>query len=206
MTTQSIAEVHAALTAPGQFFEMEELDVRGVHLRAWKNAPRSLRAVLEVSRVHGEATFLVYEDERTTFEEHFRQTAALAHVLRDRYGVEKGDRVAIAMRNFPEWSLAFWAAAAAGAIVVPLNAWWTKPELEYGLEDSGSKVVFVDGERYDRLGNRPGLIVARPEGDAGDAERFDDVLGDAWRDTGITLPDVDLDPEDEATIFYTSGT
>src|SRR5438309_122362 len=123
MTTQSIAEVHAALTAPGQFFEMEEIDVRGVHLRAWKNAPRSLRAVLDVSRVHGDATFLVYAgdrdrlddgDERTTFEEHFRQTAALTHVLRDRYGVEKGDRVAIAMRNFPEWSLAFWAAAAAG--------------------------------------------------------------------------------------------
>src|SRR5438094_6148388 len=181
MTTPSIAEVHAALTAPGQFFEIEEVDVRGVRLRAWKNAPPSLRAVLELSRLHGDAVFLVYAgdrdrlddgDERTTFEEHFRQVAALAHVLCDRYGVEKGDRVAIAMRNFPEWSLAFWAAAVAGAVVVPLNAWWTKPELEYGLDDSGSKVVFVDGERYERLGPRPNMIVARPEGDATGAERF----------------------------------
>ena len=69
----------------------------------------------------------------------------------DRFGIEKGDRVAIVMRNFPEWSIAFWAAAAAGAIVVPLNAWWTADELEYGLQDSGSKVVFVDAERLDRL-------------------------------------------------------
>src|SRR5437764_6636380 len=110
------------------------------------------------------------------------------------------------MRNFPEWSLAFWAAAVAGAVVVPLNAWWTKPELAYGLEDSGSKVVFVDGERYDRLGPRPNMIVARPEGRTPGAERFQDVLGDAWHDPSIALPAVDLDPEDEATIFYTSGT
>src|SRR5437879_7541694 len=184
MTMPSIAEVHATLTAPGQFFEMEDVDVRGVQLRAWKSAPPSLRTVLELSRLHGDKPFLVYEDERTTFDEHFRQAAALAHVLRDRYGVAKGDRVAIAMRNFPEWSVAFWAAIAAGAVVVPLNAWWTKQELEYGLEDSGSKVVFVDGERLERLGNRDGLIVARPEDGtaAGDAVRFVDVLGDGWRD------------------------
>ena len=66
--------------------------------------------------------------------------------------VAPGDRVAIAMRNLPEWSLAFWAASAAGAVVVPLNAWWTGPELEYGLADSGTVVAFVDGERLDRIG------------------------------------------------------
>src|SRR3712207_623596 len=132
-------------------FEMEEVDVDGVRLRAWKNAPPSLRALLESSRARGDAPFIVYEDEVLTFEQHFRAAAHLAHVLIDRYGVEKCDRVAIAMRNFPEWSIAFWAAAAAGAVVVPLNAWWTADELRYGLEDSGSKVVFADGERYERV-------------------------------------------------------
>ena len=58
------------------------------------------------------------------------------------------------MRNFPEWSMAFWAAAAAGAVVVPLNAWWTGAELEYGLEDSGSAVLFADA-RAGRSGSRP---------------------------------------------------
>src|SRR5919198_6132902 len=143
MGSMTIEEATAALTAPGQMFEMGEESIRGVRTRVWKNAPPSLRAVLELSRLHGDRVFLVYEDERTTFEEHFRQAATLAHRLAERYGVRKGDRVAIAMRNFPEWVVAFWAAAAAGAIVVPLNAWWTGPELEYGLSDSGSKVVFV---------------------------------------------------------------
>jgi acyl-CoA synthetase (AMP-forming)/AMP-acid ligase II len=210
----SIADVHAALTAPGQMFEMETVDVRGVPLRVWKNAPPSLASILELSRLHGEQTFLVYEDERTTFEEHFRQAAALAHILRERYGIAKGDRVAIAMRNFPEWALAFWAAAAAGAVVVPLNAWWTGPELEYGLRDSGAKVAFLDGERDERLAEHvgaltlDGVVVARPDGplQSPGAERFDDVLGDAWRSADATLPAVAIEPEDEATIFYTSGT
>src|SRR5205814_2755965 len=116
-------------------------------------------------------TFLVYEDERMTFEEHFRAAAHLANTLVVEYGVEKGDRVAIAMRNFPEWALAFWAAAVAGAVVVPLNAWWTGEELAYGLADSGSTILFADAEReerlepqWDELAGLRAVIVARSEG------------------------------------------
>src|SRR4051812_10045163 len=105
-------------------FEMDEIDVRGVPTRVWKNAPPTLRSILDLSRLHGPKTFIVYEDERLTFDEHYRRVAALAHRLIDRYGIAKGDRVAIAMRNFPEWVVSFWAAAAAGAVIVPLNAWW----------------------------------------------------------------------------------
>src|SRR3954466_2290278 len=126
--TMTIAEATATLTAPRQIFEVAEETVRGIPMKVWKNAPPSLRAVLEMSRGHGEQTFLVYEDERMTFEEHFRAAARVAQRLVDDHGVKKGDRVAIAMRNFPEWSLAFWAAAVAGAVVVPLNAWWTGDE------------------------------------------------------------------------------
>jgi long-chain acyl-CoA synthetase len=188
-------------------FEMEEADVFGVRLRTWKNAPASLRVLLEGSRARGDTPFIVYEDEVLTFDQHFRSAAHLANLLVDRYGVAKGDRVAIVMRNFPEWSIAFWAAAAAGAIVVPLNAWWTANELEYGLRDSGAKVAFLDAERRDRLADTlPHLdvaaVVARGAGDG--AERWDDVLGDVPGD--VELPDVTLDPEDLATIFYTSGT
>ena len=106
----TIAEVHATLTAPGQLFEMEEVVIRGIPTRTWKNAPADLRDVLMASRAHGDRVFLVYEDETLTFEEHFRVAAHLATILRDRFGVQPGDRVAIAMRNFPEWSMAFWAA------------------------------------------------------------------------------------------------
>ena len=167
----SLIEATATLTAPGQMFEVGEENIRGMPTKVWKLAPPSLRAVLELSRGHGDQTFLVYEDERTTFAEHFGVAAHLARRLTDDYGVAKGDRVAIAMRNFPEWVLAFWAAAMAGAVVVPLNAWWTGDELAYGLADSGATVLFADGEREERL--RPHwdalpqlkrVVVARSEG------------------------------------------
>jgi long-chain acyl-CoA synthetase len=215
----SVAETNAALTAPGQMFEMEEVKIRDLPYRVWKNAPPSLRTVLELSRGYGERTFLVYEDERTSFEEHFLQAATLAQRLIDHYGVTKGDRVAIAMRNFPEWAVAFWAAAATGAIVVPLNAWWTGPELEYGLADSGAKVLVADGQRLERLAPHlsglrelTGVIGVRTTDDDGiwnvppEADAYHEVLGDQPASSGVTLPEVTLEPEDDATIFYTSGT
>src|SRR5438270_13301321 len=168
--TMTIAEATATLTAPGQIFEVGDETVRGIPMKVWKSAPPSLRAVLAMSRGHGGQTFLVYEDERMTFEEHFRAAAHIATRLVDDYGVKKGDRVAIAMRNFPEWPLAFWAAAVAGAVVVPLNAWWPGEEPAYGLADSGSVVLFADAEReerlaphWDELGGLRSVIVARSE-------------------------------------------
>ena len=128
--SMSIAEANEALTAPGQLFEMEELDIRGVPTRTWKHAPPSLRAIIDMSLGHGDATFLVYEDERTTFAEHYRIACTLAHRLRSTFGIAQGDRVAIIMRNLPEWVMAFWGATLAGAIVVPLNAWWSGEELQ----------------------------------------------------------------------------
>ena len=225
--SMTIAEANAQLTAEGQLFEMEEMDIRGVPTRVWKHAPPSLRAVMDMSLAHGDATFLVYEDERTTFAEHYRIACTLSHRLRTTFGVEQGDRVAIIMRNIPEWVMTFWAATLAGAVVVPLNAWWSGEELHYGLEDSGSKVAFVDTERAERI--RPFLgglaelgavIVAdehRTETTAPLAVRepgpgaapvpewpFPLAVGDV--DEGAQPPDVSIDPEDDATIFYTSGT
>ncbi len=209
----SIAEADRQLTAPGEMFEVIEVEVRGIRVKAWKNCPATLADILRLSRAHGDQPFLVFEDEQLTFEEHFRAAAHLAHVLRDRFGVTKGDRVAIAMRNFPEWSLAFWAASAAGAVVVPLNAWWTGEELHYGLSDSDSKVVFADVQREERLAGHwadlpqlSGVIVARA-GErkvAAGHDRFEDLT------TGMSaeqdLPEVSIDTDDDATIFYTSGT
>jgi acyl-CoA synthetase (AMP-forming)/AMP-acid ligase II len=219
----TIAEVTAALTAPGQMFEMEDVAVRGVPLRAWKHAPATLRVVLENSRAHGDLEFLVYDGDapgaepgrfdRLTFDAHFRAAAVLAHRLRDEYGVRTGDRVAIAMRNLPEWSIAFWAAASAGAIVVPLNAWWTGPELQYGLADSGSVLAVVDRQRAERIADHlhelPDLrqvVVARPgsDGIVDGAIDFDTAVGEVSPD--VEQPDVELGAEDDATIFYTSGT
>ncbi|WP_030920065.1 class I adenylate-forming enzyme family protein [Streptosporangium amethystogenes] len=197
-------QVQAQLTGPGQLFEMDEVPGHGGTVKTWKHAPRDFRALLETSRFHGDKIFLTYEDEHITYEEHFRRAATLARRLADEYGVAKGDRVAIAMRNYPEWVIAFSAALAIGAIAVPLNAWWTPQELEYGLSDSGAKVLITDGERAARLtGLSPALIVTRGEVPEG-ARAFEDVMGEVAAD--VTLPPVELSPEDPATIFYTSGT
>ena len=110
----SIAQAHALLTAPGTPGEMEDVIVRGVKTRTWKNLPPSLRSVVELARAHGEKVFLVYEDERVTFEAFYRAVSVLARQLQAD-GVGKGDRVAVIMRNLPEWVVAFYAAASANS-------------------------------------------------------------------------------------------
>ena len=216
----SLADATAAMTAPGQMFEMETVDVRGIPTRVWKNTPPTLRDVLRSSKRFGSRDFIVYEDERLSFEEHFAHAATFAQRLHES-GVTKGDRVAIAMRNLPEWIIAFWGAICVGAIVVPLNAWWTSEELLYGLTDSGSSVAILDVERFQRLkehldevdGLHRVIVASEDRGAAIDVsgahERLEvsaflEFLGDV--DPEAELPDVTLLPDDDATIFYTSGT
>ena len=138
MTEQilSIAEADDQMTAAGQMFEMDTVAIRGVEYRVWKHAPASLKTVLDLSLRHTDADFLVYEDERYTFGQHYKMAATMAHRLIE-LGVVKGDRVAVAARNLPEWVVAFWGSVLSGAITVPINAWWTGEELAYGLSDSG---------------------------------------------------------------------
>ena len=119
----SNADIAKLLTGPGAPFEIAEADVLGHRLRVWKNAMPSLRALLDISRLHGDKAFLVYEDERFTFEEHWRAAAQVGRVLVERFGVAKGDRVAIAMRNFPEWPMAFFGATAVGEVLVLPSRW-----------------------------------------------------------------------------------
>jgi long-chain acyl-CoA synthetase len=217
----TLAQATSQLVRPGQPFEVGETEICGLATRVWKNCPPTLRSILELSKGFGEATFLVYEDERMTFTEHFAEAAAFTHVLADRYGVVAGDRVAIVMRNYPEWVVSFWAAAALGAVIVPLNAWWTGAELAYGLEDSGSKVAVVDAERLGRIlphlvglraSGLENVVVVRPE-DARDAvevptsvQRYTELMAGSGSATDPQLPSADIDTDDNATIFYTSGT
>ena len=214
----SIAAAHALLTAPGQPLEMETVTIRGLPTRTWKNAPATLRAVFEAGRLHGDKIFLVHEDERVSFEAFARAALRLAAQF-TADGLVKGDRVAIVMRNLPEWPVAFFAASIAGAIVTPLNAWWTGGELEYGLQDSGAKFLVADNERLARIAPHlpdcPGLAriyVARsteePLGDPREV-RLEAIIGTPHDWAAIAdraAPDVALTPEDDATLFYTSGT
>lgn len=214
----SIEEAHRRLTAPGSMLEVEEREIRGARIKTWKNAPPTLAEVFAMSQFFGDRTYMVNDDERVTFDAHRRAVARFAaRLVAD--GVKKGDRVAIIMRNLPEWSVVFWGAALAGAIVTPLNAWWTGPELEYGLQDSGTKLVIADAERWERLrehvDNCPDLekvyVSRSSEQDISDprVQKLEEVLGppNSWAEIAqVDLPGVPLDPDEDATIFYTSGT
>jgi long-chain acyl-CoA synthetase len=213
----SLKEAHDILTAPGSRFETETVDIRGIPTKVWKNAPPTNREVFLAARQYGDREFLVYEDDRCTYEAFARATLKLAAQLQAD-GVKKGDRIAIIMRNLPEWPVAFYAAEIIGAIVTPLNAWWTGPELEYGLVDSGTKIAFVDSERLERIAehlvNCPALekiYVSRYGEEMPSPIVFplEDVIGKVndWKTLPPgEMPKVDIHPDDDSTILYTSGT
>ncbi len=203
-----LREVTAQLTAVGSPFEIATVEVGGLPLRSYKNAPADMRQVWLGTAAHADATYLVYEDERMSYAEAHRLVAAAAQSLVERFGVRPGDRVAIAMRNYPEWVLAYWATIATGASVVGMNAWWTGPEMAYALDDARPKVLIADRERLERLAtvrDQVGdfaVVGVRVDGDAfADAVPWADLVAE-----GGTLPEVAIDPDSDACIFYTSGT
>jgi long-chain acyl-CoA synthetase len=211
-------QVKAALCATGMPFEMDTAEIEGVPTRVWKNALPNLAVLAaHANASFGDREFVVYEDERVTYSAWHRAVATLARALQER-GVKKGDRVALAMRNLPEWPVAFFAAAVAGAIVVPLNAWWTGEELAFGLADSGAAVLICDAERWDRISpykaEMPALghVMVTRAGTAAMAEpaiTLESIIGSpkSYADLAdLPLPDVAIAPDDAATIFYTSGT
>ncbi len=211
MGEMSLEEVQAQLVAPGSAFEIEEVEIRGIRTKTWKNAIPTLRALTENMRGYADRIFLVYEDERVTYAQAYARIAALAHYLRAQLGVAPGDRVAIAMRNYLEWPIAFYAVTSIGAIAVPINAWWKGDEIEYGLADSGAAVLIADHERaellephYPKLELR-GVLVARPASAL--RPGFVDLAQAMSSATpALQLPEADVTPDMDATIFYTSGT
>ncbi|MCU0670318.1 MAG: long-chain fatty acid--CoA ligase, partial [Myxococcota bacterium] len=199
-------EAAAAATGPGKPYEIVEADVLGRRTKVFKNAAPSLRALFDTARARGDETFLVYEDERWSFADTMARVDALAAALALR-GVGVGDRVAIAMRNYPEWVVSFAAITSIGAISVSMNAWWTADEFDYALGDSGARLVIADAERTARIApllakhgarviavRTPGAL---PEG----AEHWEDAVV-----PGAAMPQVDLHADLDATILYTSGT
>ena len=218
----SIEEAHARLTAPGARFEMQTVSIRGVPTRVWKNAPGTLRDVFTQLDGYSARDCLVYGDERLSYAGFIRATRQLALKLQAA-GVRPGERVAIAMRNLPEWPVLMFAAALCGAIVVPCNAWGTGPELEYALRFSGAVLLFADGERLERIAPQlaacadlRAVIVTRmgseqlaAQGARGDVQPLDQLLGpiSTWSELPMCeLPDVAIAPDDDALIFFTSGT
>ena len=194
------------LTGPGGEFEIVEAEVLGNKLRVYKNAPPSVREVWLSTAAFADRTYLVYEDERLTYAEAHAQVNSVAAWLFEQ-GVRPGDRVALSMRNYPEWLLIYWACISVGVAVVGMNAWWTAEEMAYALKDSEPKVLFVDAERLERIKDRPDLTASMKLVGV----RIPDLPENMtpWSEViahGGDMPDVSVDPDSDACIFYTSGT
>ncbi len=205
MHYSQLKEVWGELTAPGAPFEIETLEVRGNPMRAYKNAPPNIRALWLSTTAFADRDYLVYQNERLTYGEAHARVDAIAGWLVEA-GVAPGDRVAIAMRNYPEWLLIYWACVSMGVAVVGMNAWWVAEEMEYALADSAPKVLFCDAERLARLAERPAMVrgvrvVAVRAPAAEGVTPWAEVIAH-----GGALPDVAIDPDADACIFYTSGT
>ncbi len=195
------------LTAPGAPFELETRTVSGIELRCYRNAPVDLRVALDAGRAHGDRTAITYEDERYSFTEFFAAVDRFAHYLVNVARIKPGDRVAIAMRNYPEWMFAFVGAVSVGAVVVPLNSWGRAEELGYALGDAGASLLVCDPERFALVQPRLSdlgckAVVARGAG-------TDTSGADTWEDTQrgpAECPQVAISPDDLVMIMYTSGT
>ena len=197
----------AELTAPGAPYELEEVELYGRRCRAFRHAPPTLRHLYDDAR--SDLPFLVYEDERTTFEGAWREAGRIAALLAGRYGVVPGDRVAISMRNYPEWITSFMAVTSIGGIAVAMNALWQPDELAYGLRDSGAKVFFADAERLERYAPKAShfpelgvLSVRAGAPDLAGAVALDAALADF---AAAEMPPAVSAPDDDATMLYTSG-
>ncbi len=199
---EAITRVEAQLLAPGSFFETETVEVAGEEMLAFKARPRTLRDLLLQSVGNGDKVFIVATDgvhERViTFAEHARLVRSVAQALADRYGVGKGDRVAILAANCAEWIITFWATESLGAVAVGLNGWSTGSEIRYFVGDCAPLVVVADRKRVERVaGTDLGVPVVVIEDEFAALEEY---APDA------PFADVTLEEDDPALILYTSGT
>jgi long-chain acyl-CoA synthetase len=198
-------EALAELTASGAPYELVHNTINDVPTRTFLHAPTSLRELFAENV--SDLEFIVYQDERYTYRDIYEQASRLAHQLTTVYGVSHGDRVAITMRNYPEWIVTFMATTSVGAIAVAMNAWWEADEIAQGLEDCGAKVIVADEERLQRLALIRDLgtevIAVRPSTDEHLGTEYQSLLANVPATT--VMPTVEVKPEDSATIFYTSG-
>ena len=202
----NIDEARASISAAGQPYEMGIVECFRGPVPGFINGPETLRDLFKQNL--GDETFLVYNDERLSFSETYSKASQIAQVLHHQFDIQKGDRVAISMRNYPEWILAFTAITSIGAIAVGMNSLWLPDEMEYGLSDCGAKLLFADDERIERISHvssslslhiisvRTSRIINRP------VFRLEDLL---LNYPASEMPAVNIEPHDPAIILYTSG-
>jgi long-chain acyl-CoA synthetase len=144
-------QVVAQLTGPGAPFEIVTESVDGRPQKNWKNRERSMREKIRNVGLRGDVVAMAYGDRRISYGDLTRHVWGAANALTGEHGLRKGDRVAILAMNSPDWLIALFGATSAGGIAVGMNGWWAPEEIEYGLNDSGSRYLVVDERLWPRV-------------------------------------------------------
>ncbi|MEM7329445.1 MAG: class I adenylate-forming enzyme family protein [Pseudomonadota bacterium] len=206
MYYDELLAARAQLTGPGGEYEIIQTDILGNRVRDYKNGPKTIREVWSSTKVFADNMYIVYEDDRISYRDAHRIVDSVAGWLGEQ-GVRSGDRIAIAMRNYPEWLLIYWTCTSIGVVVVGLNAWWTESEMAYGLNDARPTFVFADSERLERIyRNTELLITPKLVAVRADASRFEAIDWSEIISVDRHMPLANIDPDQDACIFYTSGT
>ncbi len=187
-------------------FTLGEVDIRGVPTRAYVNAPADLRMLLLACLEFADKDAVVFEDQRWTYGELVEKSIAVANGLIERHGVKPGTRVALALRNSPEWIASFFGVLAAGGVVVPMNGWWTSEEMAYGLSDSQAKIVIAGYRQSERIQPHKKTLGLTVIGGRDGVPEVDDTFEALLQSgAGKPWPEVDIDTDSDFAIFYTSG-
>lgn len=202
-----IVESHKAPDAP---LSVGSAIIDGHELPVFTKVPANLCELYRIGLTDADQDFLIYEAERYSFGEAFSAASKLARQLQEQYGIQTGDRVAVCGRNSPEWCLAYMAITMLGAIVVPMNSWWTGPELEYGLEDSGARLIFADTPRYEAIHASLSklsidVIMLRPTAAEPAIPEIHSLIAGCEPLEESDFDALGITPEHDASIMYTSG-
>lgn len=208
---ERLKDIGATVKAENSEYATHTESIQGVELEVFSNIPANLGEYYKLAKQWKDDDFLVYLDERFTFGESLELSRRFSRALIEKYDIKKGDRVAICARNSPEWCMAFIAITQIGAVAVPMNSWWQRREIEYGLTDSGSKLVITDPPRLAHMQdtlNKLGIdaIIAKPVSEL-DAQ-YPEFYGVARSFEPLTDDEITalaVAPDDRATILYTSG-
>ena len=196
------------MMAPGAKYEIATKTIKGIEQKVFLNIPENMAGLYEEGLAFADETFLVYENDRWTYKQTWLRAARIAQNLQEKFSIQKGDRIALASRNYPEWIATYMAVTMIGAVIVPMNSWWLGKELEFGLEDSGAKLLFGDQQRIESMSDSlqklavKAVAIRCPQLANENIVCIERLMND-WQNA--KAPQVLVEADDWATLFYTSG-
>ena len=211
LLTQPYHDALAQLTMAGAPFEITTVDSPSGPVLAFANHASDLRSFMAGGRDHGDKLLLQYQGRAWSFDDFFRAVDSLSKWLLEQYTLTPGDKIAIAMRNRPEWLVAFVAIVNVGGVAVPLNSWGKSAELKQGLEDSEATLLVCDPQRSALVrasGNTITQLVTDLSDLADKEQSLDLILAtytthpDDWGNKSLPA----IASEDPCILMFTSGT